>query len=163
MCRIDLEVLAPRPGVGFHRSKSMSGNTSAEIVLAIAFLLGLLLPITLGTEVTPPGSVLDLINGFSKSNLSLYKLFVGPGFGILLVIALFADPKVNGLYGVAAFVLICLLEIGALKLGAKQTRRQMSGFNSDSISDGLDYANRFKRLEDQIANSSPPDRRNKRQ
>ena len=141
----------------------MSGNASAEIVLAIAFLFGLLLPVTLGTEVTPPRSVLDLVNGFSKSNLSLYKLFAGPAFGIGLVIALFADPKLNGLYGLAAFVVICLLEIGALKLGARQRRGQMSGFNGDSVNDGLDYANRFKRLEDEIADSSAPARRNKRQ
>jgi NAD-dependent oxidoreductase involved in siderophore biosynthesis len=134
----------------------MSGTTSLEIVMAVVFLLALLLPVILGTDVSPPRSALDVISGFSKFNRSLYKLLVAPGVGLGLVVVVYSDTSVPRLYSFVVFVVAASLDIAALTLGARRGGWHPSVPSIDSQDDGLDYASRLKRLEDQIESESVP-------
>lgn len=129
------------------------------MLLGVVFLLALLLPVALGTQVSAPRSALDLLSGFSKFNLSLYKLLLAPGVGLGLTIAVYADPSVDRLYSLVVLAVVMLLEVAALTLGARQRREPQSHSEDDVQDDGLDYASRFGRLEDQITRSSTPGRR----
>jgi len=78
----------------------MSSATSLEIVIAVVFLLALLLPMTFRTQVSAPRSALDVLSGFSKFNLSLSTLLLGPAIGLGLVVVVGAheispDPITN--------------------------------------------------------------------
>lgn len=134
----------------------MSGTTSLEIVMAVVFLLALLLPVALGTDVSPPRSLLDVISGFSKFNRSLYKLLFAPGVGLGLVVVVYTDTSVPRLYSLVVFVVAALLDIGALTLGAKRGGWHPSQPRIDGQDDGLDYASRLRRLEDEIESESAP-------
>ena len=133
----------------------MSSATSLEIVIGLVFLLALLLPMTLGTHVSAPRSPLDVLNGLSKFNFSLYKLLLGPGVGLGLVIVVYEDGRIDRVFSLVVFMVVVVLEVGALTLGARRRGRPLSQSTDDGQDDGLDYARRTKRLEDEIASSSP--------
>src|SRR5690349_15298735 len=132
----------------------MNSSTGPEIAIAVAFLLSLLLPVTFGTGVTRPRSVLDFVNGLSTFNRSLYKLLAPPGLGLVLVIVLFSDPSVPWFFSLVAFAVASALVVGALMLGAKRGASIQPASIVGGQDDGLDYAERFRRLEDQIESSS---------
>ena len=122
--------------------------------MAVFFVFALLLPMSFGTQVSAPTSALDFLNGFSRFNLSLAKLGLPPLLGLALTVAVFADPTVNRLFGLLVLVVVMLLVVAAITIGA--TRRPKPPLQTD---DGLDYADRMRRLEDQIATPSARRRR----
>jgi len=132
----------------------MSSTRAAEMVITLAFLLALLLPITFGTDVRRPRSAIDFLSGFSRFNLSLYKLLLAPGIGLGLVVVLYADASLPWFTSLAVLAVGTFLFVESLVLGVKRTGSKPSQPTIDLQDDGLDYANRFRRLEDQI--ESPP-------
>jgi hypothetical protein len=134
----------------------MSSTRAAEIVITLAFLLALLLPIAFGTDVARPRSVFDFLSGFSRFNLSLYKFLLAPGIGLGLVVVLYADASLPWFVSLAVLAVGTFLFVECLILGAKRRGREPSQSTIDAQDNGLDYANRFRRLEDQIESSTAP-------
>jgi len=134
----------------------MSSATSLEIVIAVVFLLALLLPMTFGTHVSATRSALDVLSGFSKFNLSLSTLLLGPAIGLGLVVVVYSDASLPRVSTIAVLAAVILLEAAALTVGARRRGRPLSQSKGDGQNDGVDYASRMKRLEDEIATSSPP-------
>ncbi len=124
--------------------------TSLEIVMAVVFLLGLLLPVTFGTRVSAPRSALDILSGFSKFNLSLSKLFLSPVVGISLVMVVYSDANLPRVSGLVILVVEAFLVAVAFKVGWNRKGQPVFASRSQIPDDGLDYARRFRRLEDQI-------------
>ena len=128
----------------------VSSMTSLEIVMAVVFLLGLLLPVTFGTRVSAPRSALDILSGFSKFNLSLSKLFLSPVVGISLVMVVYSDANLPRVSGLVVLVVEAFLVAVAFKVGWNRKGQPVFASRSQIPDDGLDYARRFRRLEDQI-------------
>src|SRR5256885_5503760 len=126
--------------------------------MGCVFLLALLLPLTLGTGVSAPRSVIDVLSGFSTFNLSLSKLLLGPVVGLGLTIVVYSDPNVPKIVTPFVLIIVISLDAAALIFGARRREKGASQSQADFDKDGIDHAHRFKRLEDVMTTSSQPRR-----